>query len=97
VGGANRWRRKVLAPNLSRAAATPSSTTYNYGDTVVISFSGFPGTAQDWIALATPGSPNTDYFLRVLTGGKTSGTVSFPTVEPGNYVARAFQGNGATP
>ena len=78
-------------------SATPSSTTYNYGDAVVISFSGFPGTAQDWVALATPGSPNTDYFLRVFTEGKTSGTVSFPTVEPGNYVARAFQGNLATP
>jgi hypothetical protein len=75
----------------------PSSTTYNYGDTVTISFSGFPGTAQDWIALATPGSPGNSYFTRLFTGGQTSGSVSFLTVAPGNYVARGFQGNATTP
>jgi hypothetical protein len=77
--------------------ATPSSTTYNFGDTVVISFTGFPGTAQDWIALATPASPASSYLQRLFTGGNKSGTVTFHTVAPGNYVARGFQGTAATP
>ena len=86
------WLVSLPSAHAQPVTATPSSTTYNYGDTVTVSFSGFPGTAQDWIALATPGSPSSNYFQRVFTGGNTSGTVSFPTVEPGNYVARGFQG-----
>ena len=78
-------------------ALTAGSTSYNFGDTVTVSFSGFPGAAQDWIALATPGSPDATYLARVATGGGSSGMVPFTNVPPGRYVARAFQGNGATP
>lgn len=91
------WLLSTSSAHGQAPSVTPGGTSYNFGDTVTISFGGFPATAQDWIALATPGSPNATYLARVPTGGSASGMVPFTNVAPGNYVARGFQGNGATP
>jgi hypothetical protein len=71
---------------------TTNQSTYNNGDTVVVNFSGMQGTAYDWIGIYTsPGGSFVDYRY---TGGTQSGMVSFTTIAPGTYVARAFFNNG---
>ena len=72
------------------STVTPSKSSYAAGETVVINFTNMPGNAQDWLAIALPGSPDTSFVKFAYTGGLVSGTKSFTTVANGTYVARAF-------
>src|SRR6185295_9353802 len=76
-------------------AATISTdpTRYAPGATITATYSGLPGNADDWIALASAGSPNTTYLAYVFTGGQTSGTTTFTAPAAGSYVARSFPNN----
>jgi hypothetical protein len=71
------------------AAQTPTFTT---GQTIPIVYSGFPGNATDWISIAAPGAAASDYVAWAYVSG-TSGTHVFPTLSPGQYVARAHFNN----
>lgn len=66
---------------------TPNLTT-----PVTVSFANREngGMPTDWIAIATPGSPATQFSAWKYTGGGASGTRVLGKLSPGNYVARFF-------
>src|SRR5206468_320143 len=69
---------------------------YTAGSTVTVAFSGLPGNAQDWIAIAPAGSDNTNYILFAFTNGPRRGSATFTAPANGSYVARAFSNNTFT-
>jgi hypothetical protein len=68
-------------------------SSYAPGATITVTYGGLPGTAGDWIALATAGSDNTSFVDYVYASG-ASGTATFTAPSVGSYVARAFAGGG---
>jgi hypothetical protein len=78
------------------ATVAPSAATYTMTDPIVINWSGLPGNATDWIAIAPVGSSDATTADWLYTGGGTSGSTTFmdglaPTTwPPGTYVARSF-------
>jgi len=48
------------------------------GATIVVTYAGLPGNAQDWVSLAPAGTPNTSYVSYIFTGGRTGGTSTGP-------------------
>jgi hypothetical protein len=79
----------------STIAADKSS--YAPASTITATYSGLPGNAHDWIALAPAGSPVSTYIAWVYTGGLTSGTATFTAPSSlGSYVVRAFLNDTAT-
>ncbi len=75
------------------AAATVStdSSAYATGGQVVVSYSGLPGNAHDWVAIAPQGSPSSTVTRWAYTNGSASGTMTFEAPSTGGaFVARAF-------
>lgn len=83
-------------PNLgetSQNAISTNLTAYVSGDTLVVTYSGMPGTASDWITISHPTDPGTIYEDRQYTAaGTTSGTLTFNTSREGagTYEIRAY-------
>jgi hypothetical protein len=80
---------------------TPTIATnraiYGSGSTVTLTYNNLPGSAQDWIAIATAGSaPDAGFVQFEYTGGATSGTQTFSGLAPGDYEARAYENNTYT-
>ncbi|HXU01560.1 MAG TPA: hypothetical protein VN903_11245, partial [Polyangia bacterium] len=69
---------------------TTDAASYTLGATITVTYSGLPGNARDWIAIAPAGSDNSNYIAWVYTNGQVSGTATFPAPSAGSYVARAF-------
>ena len=66
-------------------------TGYTEGDTPVATLAGLPGNANDWVAIAVAGSPDSEYLAYVTTAGKKSGTLKLkPVMTAGRYEARVF-------
>ena len=63
--------------------------SYAAGETITVSFSGFPGT-NDWIALAAAGAAAESYGEWHWTDQRTSGTMTFTAPAAGSYELRAF-------
>ncbi len=82
--------RSALDPSVSVSVGQAS---YAVGAIVTVTYAGLPGNADDWIALAPAGSPNTTYRAYLFTNGQTSGTASIVAPAGGTYVARAFPHN----
>ena len=61
-----------------------------------MTYSGLPGNATDWIAIAPVGSVYTTFVAWVYSNGQTSGTATFTAPAAGSYVARTFANNSAT-
>lgn len=72
---------------------TTDASSYNYGDTITVSFSGMAGFNQDWVGLAKAGSADTSWERYAYTNGSLSGSRLFSNLPPGTYVARAFFNN----
>ena len=92
--------RAGAIPRPSRTLAGETVTTnasdYNLGDTIQVTFGGFPGNTYDWIAIALDGSPDGSYITYQYTFGAASGTLDFTGIGPGTYVARGHENNGNT-
>lgn len=84
----------VNAPFTLPSLATDRST-YRNTDTVTVYYSSMLGNTTDWIAIAPVGAPDSQYIAWKYTGGATLGTLSFDSLSPGTYVARAFFANGS--
>jgi hypothetical protein len=79
------------------SAITTDKSSYIPGSTITATYSGLPGNAHDWIALAPAGSPASTYLAWVYTGGLTSGTATFTAPGSlGSYVVRAFLDDSLT-
>jgi hypothetical protein len=87
-----------LYTQLAEAAFTVTGVTvatdraaYAAGGLIVVSWSGLPGTATDWVSITPEGSTATTVTDWVYTGGATSGSHAFNTpAAAGRYVARAY-------
>jgi len=75
---------------------TTNTSTYAVGDTVAVTFAGFPGNTYDWVAIAQDGSPLGSYLTYQFTYGAAGGTLNFTGLGPGTYVARGHENNGNT-
>jgi hypothetical protein len=75
--------------DLPAATVTTDKTTYATSDPVAVSFSGMTGTLDEVIGIAAAGGNNAPIQLR-YTVGATSGTLTFTTLPPGQYVANAY-------
>lgn len=62
--------------------------SYGSGQSVVATFAGAPGDANDWVSVSTAGSAQTSYVAYQYTGATTSGTLTFANLPPGTYVLR---------
>jgi len=73
------------------ASITTDAPTYTFLTDVQVSWSGMPGAAGEWVALAPVGSPNTTVSRWAFTGGGASGTKTLEgPPAAGMYVARGF-------
>ena len=83
-------------PSETHATVAATQAAYTMADPITIAFTGMPGNAQDWIAIAPQGFPVNDQAEWKFTGGGVDGSVTFPDgfaltmFPPGNYVARAY-------
>ncbi len=75
----------------ARAQLALDKQAYAPGEAITIAFNDMSGDANDYVATAKAGAPNTDYLQYVYTKGAKSGTAILqgPT-EPGSYEVRAF-------
>ena len=82
-----------FAFTVTAASISTDATTYAAGTPVTVTYSGLPGNMQDWIAISTAGSSDSEYIDFVYTGGQTMGTAVFNNLPPGSYEARAYLDN----
>ncbi|MBK7805488.1 MAG: hypothetical protein IPJ51_04200 [Saprospiraceae bacterium] len=66
------------------------------GEEIIIDFSGFPGNAKDWIAIAKTGTVDNNYITYKFLEGKTSGRITLPAQVAGNYEIRGYFNNEYT-
>lgn len=85
-----RYRFSVGTASVQLWTDKPS---FNTGEAVIINYSGFPGNAQDWIAVAPEGYADDKASQWFYTEGKKEGTMSFSGLSEGNYEARAYYNN----
>ena len=89
------------------AVVTTSATSYAKVSVIVVKYTGLPGNATDWIAIAHSGDPATTYNAWVYTGGAVDGYAFFiapnggphptvPITPDTDYVARAFENDTTT-
>jgi hypothetical protein len=69
---------------------TTDKNSYTIGETVLVTFDGFPGNPLDWISLAVDQSPPGAFISYSYTGGAVSGTYNFVATQPGTLVARGY-------
>ncbi|MDB4789910.1 hypothetical protein OAG66_00955, partial [bacterium] len=78
--------------HVSAQELAPTKTIYKPGESVVISFSGGPGNAKDWVGIykegQTPGDVSSAQWTYV--DGETSGTLGFDPLPLGKYEAYLF-------
>ncbi len=78
------------------AALSFDTTSYFIDQNIVVSWSGLPGNAKDWITIAPVGSSDAVTTTWQYTGGGTSGSMTFTNgiwtsgYPSGSYTARAF-------
>ena len=74
-----------------RVSPGPALTVIADGD-VVVRFAGMSGGSGDWIGIAPPDSPPTQYAAYQYTSAARQGTLTFANLAPGDWVARAYFG-----
>lgn len=73
------------------AEVTTDLATYTIGQDVVVSWTGLPSNASNWVAIAPAGSSNSSVVQWVYTGTGAAGSATFSTnLAAGTYVARVF-------
>jgi hypothetical protein len=77
-------------------AVSTDKTVYSSGDTVTLSYSGMPGNANDYVAVALQGSAPGTYVGSAGTGGAVNGSAQFPGLPNGSYTAEAYAGGTTT-
>ncbi|HVY40239.1 MAG TPA: hypothetical protein VHM31_20005 [Polyangia bacterium] len=77
---------------MTATAVTTDQASYpsTLGTEVVVTWTGMPGYATDWIGIAAQGSDDGPVVAYQFTGGLTSGSLSFSSPGGGTWVARAY-------
>ncbi len=76
--------------NATSSATVSVPASLDQGANIPVTYSGFPGSGADWVAVADVGAPASSYYgSSYITG--TSGTVTLPfSLAPGTYEVRGF-------
>ena len=61
--------RSTASVSRPTVTVTTNASSYNLGTTITATYSGMPGSPDDWIALATQGSADTSAVAYLYTGG----------------------------
>lgn len=77
------------------AKPTTNKSSYTPGETVTASYSGLPGNALDWLAVAPQNAAVGTYVTWAYAGG-VNGTQDFTGLAAGTYVVRTFENNSET-
>lgn len=83
----------VIQNLLSQSVSLPKSV-YAPGEKIVVTFSGFPGQANDWIGISSKGMAEDKYIIWQYLGSRQSGTISFDGQQSGEYEVRGYFNNG---
>lgn len=79
----------VTAPSSMASLSVPA--IIDPGAPIPVTYSGFLGSGEDWISIASPGDPPNSSWAVYYPLSGTSGMVTFNTVlAPGTYQARGF-------
>ena len=73
-----------------------SKYTYAANEQIVVSYSGLPGNAKDWIGIFAAGASNDQYGQWFYTNGVKSGSMAFNGLAAGNYEVRLFYNDSYT-
>ena len=99
-GGYTRLATSNITVVAGCGSLSASPTSVSPGASVTATWNGICApSAADWIALATPGAPNTSYLAFRYTTGSASGSVPFTvpgSAAPGSYELRLFSSGGYT-
>jgi len=79
---------------VSGMSVTTTMSSYARPDPAIAVFAGLPGNAQDWIAIALPGSPAGSYVQWAFSNGRPNGQQAFHNLAVGTYVVRLHINNG---
>ena len=89
-----------VTANFASGTVTPSKTTFDVEEDVVVNFANGPGNATDWIGIYNLGAPDFSFIDRLYvngtqsaTTGITDGSVTFSGYPEGNYEVRFFENN----
>jgi hypothetical protein len=66
------------------------------GTPFTINYTGMPGYMNDWVSVAIAGTSDSSFVNYFYTNGNTSGQLTFPGLNAGNYEARGYVNNGTT-
>jgi hypothetical protein len=69
---------------------TTSKSSYAVNESIVVRFAGAFGSSTDWVGLFASGAAHDNDLVYQYTGGKVSGTLTFPGRSAGSYEARLF-------
>lgn len=78
-------------------ALTPSASSFAVNSPVTINYAGFSGRTTDWVAIYTPGAPDTSYTAKLYTNGTVNGSVTFASLPAGTWEARYHANLGTAP
>jgi subtilisin family serine protease len=82
-------------PDPSGPSLQTSTPTVTSGDPLTVTLTGGPGGANDWLALAEVGAPDTQYVAFTYVGaGVTDTTWTIAAPAAGQYEFRLFRNNG---
>jgi hypothetical protein len=83
--------------SVTSASVSTNKQIYAPNEQVTVSWTGLPGNQQDWVTIATAGSPDNSGFTQfVYVNGQTSGSFAFSGLPAGDYEARAYFDNTYT-
>ncbi|OGU76531.1 MAG: hypothetical protein A2W11_02450 [Ignavibacteria bacterium RBG_16_35_7] len=81
---------QALSNSADAQSVSLSKSIYAPRESIVVTYSGFPGNSRDWISIATQGSGDDKYVAWKYTGGNTSGTLSFDGINYGDFEIRGY-------
>jgi len=81
----------IAAANVSIAS---DQTTYGVNAPIKLSWTGMPGNQKDWIGITPANSPpDTNIVAWTYINGVTDGSYTFPGLNAGDYIGRAYLNN----
>lgn len=78
------------AEETARTQLNLNKVSYSPDEPIIVTYSGMPGNAQDWITVVGAMAPKDSYGEYFYTEGQTDGDMNFGGLQPGRYEARAY-------
>ncbi len=86
-------RHRFRVGNVLNTIVRTQKDVYAPNETIVVTYSGFPGNASDWIGVVPASYKDEQLAQWFLTDGKQSGNMTFTGLAEGNYEVRGYFNN----